>query len=160
MKYVNWVKKAETPDVENYHILAFDEVKRKKLAIINLLAGFLFFILIICAGVLNHPSSRTAWIFYPYISILIPAAYFTAGALAFMKCPVNLSKKQWDASLERCRHSAIVLLILCILNFLLDVIFMIIKGFNLFEFLYLLIFVFLILLCLIYGKFFDKNFSA
>ena len=162
MKYLNWVKKAETPDVENYHILACDESKRKQSAVINLISGFVFFIMIFGAGILNHPSSRTAWIFYPYISTMIPAVYFIAGALAFMKCTVNLSKKQWDSSLGRCSHSAIALLILCILNLILDVIFIIIHsktGFNFWEIIYLLIFVILTLLCIVYGKFFDKNFA-
>lgn len=160
MKYANWVKKAVTPDVENYHILPYDEAKRKRFALINLLYGGVFFILIFCAGIINHPSSRTAWIFYPYILIMIPAAYFFAGALAFMKCPVNLSKKQWESSLARCKHSAAGLLILSVIHLILEVIFIIVhRADGVFgkEAVYLSLFSVMIFICIIYGKFFDKK---
>lgn len=161
MKYLNWVKNAETPDQKNFLILPYDEKKKKRYAVMNFAFGILLLILLVSAGVLNHPSSRTAWIFYPYILNFIPLGHFFAGAFLFMKFPVNLSKKQWDSSLARCKHSAAGLLIFFSLNFLLDVIFLIThrkNGFNAFEFIYILIFAVMILVIIFYSKFYDKRF--
>ena len=83
-RYKNWIKNAETPDENDYVVLPYDEKKKRRVALIHLCFCFLFIALQIVGGLVNQASSRTAWIFYPYIVLFLPIVYFAFGASSFV----------------------------------------------------------------------------
>ena len=196
-RYKNWIKNAETPDEKDFFILPFDQKKKHKMALVNLCFCFLFIALQIAAGLVNQASSRTAWIFYPYIVLFLPVAYFAFGAVTFVGLSaasaevdaanaddasdvpqkngadgsyfqggLSLSRKEWEKSLARCKHSGVTLLVLSALNVLLELVYIFTHmrtapeaGNISREVLYLAVLVCLVLVSVGYGIFFDRSFS-
>lgn len=186
-RYKNWVKNAETPDEPDFLVLPFSPSQKRKKSIENLLFCLLLLFLQILGGVLNPSSSRTAWIFYPYVIVFLPIVYFFSGAGSFFKLSEKLSRKEWEKSLARCKHSGIVLLVLSVINALLELVYIILNrgqlfarasadlsnalpgvnaggtlangGSGLMDIIYLAVFISMSLVCVLYGIFFDRNFS-
>ena len=170
LRYKNWIKNAETPDEKDFFILPYDEKKKRKGAFINLCFCFIFLLLQIAAGLINQSSSRTAWIFFPYISIFLPIAYFFAGAYMFVAIKpdtesepnsISLSRKEWEKSLARCKHAGSALLVVSGINAILEIVYIVIHRNDGIakDFLYLGILLCMAALCSLYGIFFDRNFS-
>ena len=168
-RYKNWVKNAEAPDEEDFCVLPFGADEKRKKALVNLGFSFVFLLLQIVAGSLNPSSSRTVWIFYPYIVVFLPIAYFFSGALFFMKATERLSRKVWEKSLARCRHSGVALLVLAAVNALLELVFILLNRgeFSGWGFAsgagrdvaYFAVFLCMTAVCVLYGIFFDRSFS-
>ena len=170
LRYKNWIKQAETPDEKDFFILPYDEKKKRKGALINLCFCFIFLLLQIAAGLINQSSSRTAWIFFPYIMIFLPIAYFFAGAYTFVaiKSDVestqnsfSLSRKEWEKSLARCKHAGSALLVLSGINALLEIVFIVLHRNDIItrDIVYLGVLLCMAAMCALYGIFFDRNFS-
>ena len=162
MRYVDWVKNAEKADVENFYVLNCDQKKKQHLALLNLCFGLVLLAFQLGAGFLNQSSSRTAWIFYPYILAFLPLAYFFFGAYHFFFCSPALSQKQYSASLSRCKHSMRALLVLSALQILLSLLYVFLKRQTLQQALFreLLYLAFLLLqtaITVAYSVFFNKN---
>ncbi|MCR4940516.1 MAG: hypothetical protein K5930_10495 [Treponemataceae bacterium] len=186
-RYKNWVKSAERPDEADFLVLPFGVAEKRRKAVLNITFCILLLFLQIFGGSLNQSSSRTAWIFYPYVILFLPIAYFFSGALFFFKVSESLSRKEWEKSLARCKHSGIALLVLSALNAVLELVYIILNRGALFasasgalsgalpgvkagetlaggisglmDIIYLAVFIFMSLVCLLYGIFFDRNFS-
>ncbi len=170
IRYKIWIKNAETPDEKDFFVLPNDKKKKRKGALINLCFCFLFIALLVAAGLVNQSSSRTAWIFYPYIVLFLPAAYFAFGACAFASLSLaaetgqgrdSLSRKEWEKSLARCKHSGGALLVLSGINALLEIVFIVLHRNDgiMRDFVYLGVLLCIILVCVLYGIYFDRNFS-
>ncbi len=170
LRYKNWIKNAETPDEKDFFILPYGENKKRKGAFINLCFCFIYLLLQVLAGLMNHSSSRTAWIFYPYILLFLPIAYFFAGALAFASIKpdtestqnaISLSRKEWEKSLARCKHSGVALLVLSCANSLLELVYIVLHWNDVFtkDFLYFGILICMAATCALYGIYFDRSFS-
>lgn len=163
MRYVDWVKNAETPDEENFYVLPYSEAEKKRIAVFNLLWTLSFLLVQTGAGLLNQSSSRTFWIFYPYVLAFVPVVYAVWGACSFFSCSASLSKKQYVSSLSRCKHSVTALLVLSVLQIVLSVVYLILHRSALVteglirELLYLGCMVLMCALCVLYGIFFNKN---
>ena len=160
-RYKNWIKNAETPDEKDFFVLPDDGKRRHKDAFINLGFCFLFIALLV-----NQSSSRTAWIFYPYIVLFLPAVYFAFGACAFSsfvfaRSSVSLSRKEWEKSLARCKHSGGALLVLSGINALLEIVFIVLHRNDgvMRDIVYLGALLVLVVCSVLYGAFFDRNFS-
>ena len=179
LRYKNWIKNAETPDEKDFFIIPYDEKKKRKIALINLYFCFLFLLLQILAGLMNQSSSRTAWIFFPYILLFLPIAYFFFGATTFITVPkknsvmtidqeteheqscISLSRKEWEKSLARCKHSGFALLAISCINALLEFVYIVLHrndGITK-DFLYLAVLIVMAAMCALYGIFFDRSFS-
>ena len=165
-RYKNWIKNAETPDESDYFVLPDDGKKRRKGALMNLCFCFLFIALLVAAGLVNQSSSRTAWIFYPYIVLFLPAVYFAFGACAFaslvlVRHNVSLSRKEWEKSLARCKHSGGALLVLSGINALLEIVFIVLHRNDeiVRDIVYLGVLLGLTFGCVLYGIYFDRSFS-
>ena len=165
-RYKNWIKNAETPDEKDFFVLPDDGKEKRKEALINLGFCFLFIALLVAAGLVNQSSSRTAWIFYPYIVLFLPAVYFAFGAcafasLVFLRKSGSLSRKEWEKSLVRCKHSGGALLVLSGINALLDIVFIVLHRNDgiMRDIVYLGVLLVLVVCSVLYGVFFDRNFS-
>ena len=170
LRYKNWIKKAETPDEKDFFILPYDEKKKRKGAFINLCFCLIFLLLQIAAGLINQSSSRTAWIYFPYILIFLPIAYFFAGAYSFVAIKsdtestqnrISLSRKEWEKSLARCKHAGSALLVVSCINALLELVYIVLhRNENIAkDFLYLGVLILIAAGCVLYGIYFDRSFS-
>lgn len=110
-RYKNWIKNAETPDEPDYHLLPYDEKTKGKVAAINFFFCVLMLLIQIAEGFVNQSSSRTYWVFFPYVFVFLPLAYLLAGSVSFFGMPVALSRKQWEKSLGRMKRSCIGVMI-------------------------------------------------
>ena len=170
LRYKNWIKNAETPDEKDFFILPYDEKKKRKGAFINLCFCLIFLLLQIAAGLINQSSSRTAWIYFPYILIFLPIAYFFAGAYSFVAIKsdtestqnhISLSRKEWEKSLARCKHAGSALLVVSCINALLELVYIVLhRNENIAkDFLYLGVLILIAAGCVLYGIYFDRSFS-
>lgn len=107
-KYSTWVKKAEAPDVENYY--AFTG-KRQAKAAQNLCLCLIMFLVHICSGFINPPSSHSFLVFLPYVFNFIPFAYIFFASVRLFFLPESVSRKQWDKSFGTLKHAGTGLII-------------------------------------------------
>lgn len=149
--------------VGDYYILPFDEKQKKKTSVIVLLFTLLAFGMILLAGLINQDSSRTVWIVYPYLLMFIPVAYMFMGAMTYVRVPLKMQKVQFETGIERCRRSAIGVLIFTAFSMLLDIVYMVVHRADLHwgrELLYAGCHVALVMGIVIFGKYYNKTFSG
>lgn len=149
--------------VGDYYVLPFDKREKKKNAVILFVFVCLILGVQIIAGLVNQDSSRTAWIVFPYLMIFVPVAYMFRGFLGFAVCPSRMQKVQFETGIERCRRSAIGILILTSLSLMLDVVYMVLHRVELCvekELLYAGCHIVLIMLIIFFGKYYNKVFSG
>lgn len=149
--------------VGDYYIFPFDEKQKKKKSMVVMIFVLFLFGIQIAAGLLNQDSSRTSWIVYPYLMIFVPIAYMFMGAATFCRVPVRMQKVQFETGIERCRRSAIGILILSIFSLILDIVYMILHRAGLHwgrELLYAGCHLMLIVLILVFGKYYNKVFAG
>lgn len=163
-KYSNWVKKAEAPDIENYY--AFKDGRQGK-AVKNLFFCLFMFFLQIISGLINSPSSHSFLVFYPYIFVFLPFPFFLCASVRLFFLPDTLTKKQWDKSLGSLKHSDIGLIFTSGICLLCEIVyffkhFSVLKTDGSFpvELLFFILHVVLVSSSVLYGFFYDKNFSG
>ncbi len=163
-KYSSWVKKAETPDIENYY--AFGSDRRKK-AVKNLFYCLFMFCLHIISGVMNSPSSHSFLVFYPYVFIFLPFPFLFCASVRMFFLPDTITRKQWDKSLGSLKHSDIGLIFtsggcaICeTVYFCKQFSVLTETGLLTTELIFFVLQIALVLSSILYGVFYDKNFSG
>lgn len=163
-KYSNWVKKAEVPDIVNYY--AFSGNKKKK-EILNLLFCLFMFFVHIVSGLINPPSSHSFLVFYPYAFIFLPFAFLLYASVRLFVLPETITKKQWDKSLGSLKHSDIGLIIVSGICVVCEIVFISTHISDLkdsasmtVELLFCGLQIVLLSSSVLYGFFYDKNFSG
>ncbi len=146
-----------------YYVLPFDEKGKKKRSWINIGAVFLLFAIWLMAGLLNQDSSKTFWIVYPYLFILLPLGYMLMGAVSFFGAPLRMQNAQYQTSLARLKHSCIGAMCLSGLSALLDIIYIFTHWGDIAlarELLYLASHIVFIVAAFAYGKCYDRIYSG
>lgn len=163
-KYSNWVKKAEAPDIENYYVFG---TERQKRAVKNLMFCLFMFCLHIISGLINSPSSRSFLVFYPYVFIFLPFPFLFCASVRLFFLPDTITKKQWDKSLGSLKHSDIGLIITSGICLLCEIVYLLRQFSNLrdtgslqIEFIFAILQVLLVSSSILYGFFYDKNFTG
>ncbi len=142
--------------------LTFDEKKKKQTNWINFAFSVAFILVIICAGMINPDSSRTVWIVYPYLFTYLPVAFFLIGCINYGFAKTMMTDEVYQTGLMRIKHSVYAIFIMSGLDILLDLIYIIVNHANinvLHEVEYILFYPVMILIGLIFSKYYDRTYS-
>lgn len=163
-KYSNWVKKAEAPDIGNFY--AFTGNKKKK-SIINFFFCFGMLVLQVVSGLINPPSSHSFLVYLPYVTVFLPFPFLLGASCRLFRQPVVLSRKQWEKSLGSLKHSDIGLIIVSGICLVCELVYIILHYQDLVtasslpvEFAFCCLQAVLLAAAILYGVFYDKNFSG
>lgn len=163
-KYSSWVKKAEAPDIENYYTF---EADRRIKAVKNLLYCLFMFSFHVLSGCINSPSSHSFLVFLPYACIFLPFAFLICASCRLFFLPDTLTKKQWEKSLGNMKHSGTALIFTSGLCTLCEIVFLILHFPSLrenvslsMEISFCALQIILLTASVLYGFFYDKNFSG
>ncbi len=142
----------------------FNQETKKKVNRINYLFAVLFFAVEIGMGLINAPSSRTAWVLIPYLFLLLPTGYFAGGAITFASTDGAMESKAFQKSVKRMHHAALAILVLTGCDWVLDVVFMVLHRANDIawgsEILFNLGFAFLFIILFCYSKIYNRYFAS
>lgn len=163
-KYSRWIKKTEETDIENFY--AFTGNKKIK-AVRNALFCIFMFVMHVASGFTNPLSSHSFLVFFPYVFMFIPFPFLLASSVRLFILPVSITKKQWEKSLGSLKKAGIGLIILSGLCLLCEVVFFFTHTAQLretgairTELVFGIMQLILFSASLLYGFFFDKNFSG
>lgn len=154
------------PDISytgDYYVLPFDEGKKKRTSLGNILFAILLFVIQFVEGMLNQDSSRTFWIVYPYLFVFLPLAYMIFGSVSYFGVPLRMQKAHYETSLARIHRSCIGAMVLVVISAVLDVIYMIVKRSSIrlgMELFYLLFHVLFLAAAFAYGKYYDRMYAG
>lgn len=149
--------------VGRFYVLPFDEKQKRRTARINLWYVLGLTAVQVLAGMMNQDSSHTFWIVYPYLFLYLPLFYAFFGVYAYSKAQVRMQSAQYRHGLVRIRRSLIGVLVLAAVNFLLDVVYMVLHRGTIrlgVELAYCLMFVLLIAGVVLYGRFYDRAYGG
>ncbi|MBP5608287.1 MAG: hypothetical protein J6X66_08490 [Lachnospiraceae bacterium] len=147
----------------DYHELSFDLKTKKRIQLSCLLFGLLFFSALLLPGLLNQPSSRSILVCLPYVFMFLPLIFYFSGVFSFFQASLLLTRERFDKSVLRMKHSAVALLVLAIISLICGIRWMIMnKGGSSpsAEIIYLLGHLPLIVLVIVFGKYYDKSFTV
>ncbi|MCR5249574.1 MAG: hypothetical protein K6E50_03080 [Lachnospiraceae bacterium] len=122
------------------HKITLPEEEKKKKARTCLITGILQLAAAVLPGLVEHPSSLVLWVTLPYVCIFLPCFYYIFGALEFMSSGMELSRRQYDHSLQRMGNSSLAIAVLAVIAMLAGLIRMI-GHFEPSELLYLVAFI-------------------
>lgn len=154
------------PDISyvgDYYVLPFDEGKKKKTGLENMLFSILLFVIQLVEGMLNQDSSRTFWIVYPYLFVFLPLAYMILGSVSYFGVPLKMQKAHYEMSLARIHRSCIGAMVLVVISALLDLIYIIVNRSSIrlgMELLYLVLHVLFFAVAFAYGKYYDRMYAG
>ncbi len=145
-----------------FYKLDINETDLKKMKRYNFyyfLGMFAFWLL---AGLVNQDSSRTFYVLFPYYFIFLPVIYFGYGAFNFSGLLANMDGVAYDGSIRRMHRSGLGIIIWTGINILLDIIYIILNFHTANigkEIIYAVCLVGVIVVGVLYGKFYDKSYT-
>lgn len=85
----------------------------------------------IAAGLLDIEANRIMYVMLPYAAMFLPTAFMAADVFKIAFGPVMMTRKQYDRSVLQLKHSSVLFLVLAIMTFAGDLIFIITRtGLN------------------------------
>lgn len=149
--------------VGEYYIVDFENEKvKQRITLINIIFAVLLAALLIGAGLVNTQSSRTIWIVAPYLLTFMPTAYMLIGAVEYKTVGLKMQRVQYELTLLRMKRSAIGIMVLAIINVVLDIVFIIKQHEKISvtsELVYIAINVCMIIVVLVFAKYYNKYFA-
>ncbi|MDO4650876.1 MAG: hypothetical protein Q4B26_19745 [Eubacteriales bacterium] len=150
----------------NIYVLQMDQGQKKKSARNNLLFVVGIAVLQIAAGFLNQPSSRTFYVVYPYLVVFLPLIYAFLGVSTYYGATTRMSSRQYREGIQRIRRSLIGIMVLKMIGLILDLIFFIRNigefasaGQTSMEIAYLMLHLPVIVLIVMYARYYDKTYT-
>lgn len=128
----------------------------------NLVFGGGMLLVSVVAGMLNPDSSRTAWIVFPYLFMLLPCAYMLLGAHSFWSAPIQMKRSVYQVSIVRMQRSCWGVIILAIINVILDLVYIGLHWGKLRlirEICYCGCLVVVLIIGISFGKYFDRTYT-
>lgn len=147
----------------SYYVLPFDEGAKRRSSRVNLAFGLIIAGLYLAMGMVNPPSSRTAYVVMPYVILFLPIAYFIFGAVRYMGCRLRMENGDYQKGLVRMKHSAWGMLGTLAVSAVLDILYIIIHldaGVAGKEVVYLAFHFVLAAIIVVYGKLYDRLYGG
>ena len=67
-----------------FYVLPFDEQQKRRTGILNVIWTIALWVIELGMGLINPDSSRTAWIVFPYLFVILPLGYMLYGAVSYI----------------------------------------------------------------------------
>lgn len=130
---------------------------------VSMLISIIIIALFIFAGIINPDSSRTFWIVFPYIFLILPIGFNFLGCFYLNSLEMTFDSVAYNQSIGRIRHSSEGIIVLSLINIVLDIIFIITKlnSINiLMELCYLFILILILGTTIFFGYLYGKYFGC
>ena len=148
--------------IGNLYILPFDEDEKKKTHLPCLAFGIMMLMFIVLQGLINQTSSRTIWIVLPYIVQFLPALTYMVSTVEYIQATPRMTRRQYDKGISRMRFCALGLIVVALVSFLCDIVYMSTKVNEYVvskEVEYLVCHAFTVIVCVLFGRYYNKKFS-
>ncbi len=143
--------------------LPFDQKKKRQ----TVAASFLFFLgmtgIWVLQGLVNQASSRVLWVLVPYLFVLLPTLFMGLGTVEYAFSHDPMRRDEYERGLERMKHSAIGAMVLSVIAFVCEIVFLILRRgtYDLQKELFFALFYPIFLAAgFLFGKFYDRSFSG
>ena len=114
-------------------------------------------------GLINPDSSRTAWIVFPYLFVILPLGYMLYGAVSYIGAPVRMHRAHYETGLLRMKRSCIGAMVLTGIGAVLDLVYMVLHRGEIrmgMECIYLICHFLFLAVAFFFGKYYDRNYSG
>ena len=149
--------------VGDIYVLPYDETEKKKTYVPCILFGIGMFLATILPGMVNQSSSHTLWVVLPYMIQFLPVLFFLIGVVEYIGATPRMTKPQYDKGIGRMHFCSAALIVLSVISALCDVLYMILRRgeYDITrEIIYLLLHIPVILAAFLFGRYYNKKFSA
>ena len=89
----------------DFYVLPFDEQQKRRTGILNVIWTIALWVIELGMGLLNPDSSRTAWIVFPYLFVILPLGYMLYGAVSYIGAPLRMHRAHYETGLLRMKRS-------------------------------------------------------
>lgn len=83
----------------DFYVLPFDEQQKRRTGILNVIWTIALWVIELGMGLINPDSSRTAWIVFPYLFVILPLGYMLYGAVSYIGAPVRMHRAHYETGL-------------------------------------------------------------
>ena len=145
------------------YVLPYDENEKKKTYLPCVLYGIGMFAALVVQGMVNQTSSRTLWVVLPYIIEFLPVIFFLLGVLEYALSTPRMTRQQYDKGIGRMHFCGIAVIVLAIISIISEVVYLIIRRGQYdikLELFYLLLHLPVVIVALLFAKYYNKNFSG
>lgn len=143
------------------YVLDMTKKEKRRCALRHLLYTLCAMLIHVAIGMINQPSSRTAWVVYPYLIVFLPLAYAVMGAFTFRSAGCRMSSIQYHEGILRIRRSLLAVFILEVIGIVLEIVFIVLHFGQiplLREVIYIAFHIPQLVLIVAYSRYYDQTF--
>ena len=147
----------------DFYVLPFDEQQKRRTGIFNVIWTIALWVIELGMGLLNPDSSRTAWIVFPYLFVILPLGYMLYGAVSYIGAPLRMHRAHYETGLLRMKRSCIGAMVLTGIGAVLDLVYMVLHRGEIrmgMECIYLICHFLFLAVAFFFGKYYDRNYSG
>ena len=147
----------------DFYVLPFDEQQKRRTGILNVIWTIALWVIELGMGLINTDSSRTAWIVFPYLFVILPLGYMLYGAVSYIGAPVRMHRAHYETGLLRMKRSCIGAMVLTGIGAVLDLVYMVLHRGEIrmgMECIYLICHFLFLAVAFFFGKYYDRNYSG